>query len=258
MIQHQNRNHQSKGNNLSEGLRHSDLKDTIDSHFTVDQYESKMGDDKNIIVLRLRAVDKEPATDLMEFIERGFDFVLDSDISSGEEKDGKYSIFVELERNESAPRNIDNLIKSISQLCAINEWKFRWWKDTEGHPFTEEEFAKVVPLNPAEYESKVKKDDNTEVADFFDQGAIDSVGLSEGVITFTRPYASPLTAKFIAIGEYNELKNVLRGAIQLDESSRGQVLYLNKYLGNYDINKIEGQFLIRNGKRAVILQKDRW
>ena len=28
--------------------------------------------------------------------------------------------------------------------------------------------------------------------------------------------------------------------------------------GNYDINKIEGHFLIRNGDKAVILQKSIW
>jgi hypothetical protein len=67
-----------------------------------------------------------------------------------------------------------------------------------------------------------------------------------------------LTAKIIAVGEYNTLKDALKGALQLDESSRGQVLYLNKYLGNYDINKIEDHFLIRNGERAVILAKTSW
>jgi hypothetical protein len=36
------------------------------------------------------------------------------------------------------------------------------------------------------------------------------------------------------------------------------MLYLNKYLGNYDINKIEDHFLIRNGERAVILAKTSW
>ena len=35
-------------------------------------------------------------------------------------------------------------------------------------------------------------------------------------------------------------------------------MYLNKYLGNYDINKIENHFLIRNGDRAIILSKEIW
>jgi hypothetical protein len=254
-----NQNPQSKASNLTEGLRRGDLKDMVMGTFTVDQYQSKMGLDKNIIVLRFRAADKEPAIDLMEFIERSYDFVLDSDKSSGEEKDGNYSVFVELERTDEAPKQIKRLLSDISQLCAIKDWRFRWYKDASGHFFDEELFGDIVPLTPEEYESRVRSSDISEIAEFFNQGAIDSVIIDENnVITFNRPYAEPLKAKFIAFGEYNHLKNALNGGIQLDESSRSQVMYLNKYLGNYDINKIEGHFLIRNGTEAVIVAKENW
>jgi hypothetical protein len=242
-----------------EGLRRSDLKDMVDNHFTIDQFQSKMGDDKNTIVLRFRAVDKEPATDLMEFIEKGYDFVLDADVSSGEERDGQYSIFVELERTPKAPGEIKDLLNGLTQLCDCADWRFRWYKDSEGYDFSEEEIKKCVPLTPEEYEAKVHAEDTGEVADFFDQGSVDEIEMDESRnITFTKLYSESLTAKLIAIGDYNVLKEALQGALQLDESSRSQMLYLNKYLGNYDINKIEGHFLIRNGDRAVILQKSTW
>jgi hypothetical protein len=251
--------HQSKDNNLTEGLHHADLKDCIDNLFTIDQFQSKMGNDEDIITLRFRAVDKEPAIDLMEFIERGYNFVLDADVSSGEERDGQYSIFVELERTTKAPKQIKDLLNGISQLCDCTDWRFRWYRDVGGYDFSVKNIEKCVPLSPQEYQNSIEGQESGEVTDFFDQGAIDSVEMDEGKnITFTKSYADPLTAKFIAIGEYNTLKNALRGALQLDESSRGQVLYLNKYLGNYDINKIEGHFLIRNGDRAVILAKTTW
>lgn len=242
-----------------EGLRRADLKDMVDNLFTVDQFKSKMGDDKNTIVLRFRAANKEPAIDLMEFVERGFNFVLDADVSSGEERDGFYSIFVELERTTHAPAQIKELINGISQLCDCTKWRFRWYKDIGGHDFSEEAIEKNVPLTPEEYARSIEGEDAGEIAEFFDQGAIDSIEVDEDKnITFTKPFAGPLTAKVIAIGEYNTLKDALRGALQLDESSRGQVTFLNKYLGNYDINKIENHFLIRNGERAVILAKTTW
>jgi hypothetical protein len=235
--------HQSKDSKVMEGLRRADLKDMVDNLFTVDQFKSKMGDDKDIVTLRFRAANKEPAIDLMEFIERGFDFVLDADMSSGEERDGYYSIFVELERTKHAPSQIKELINGISQLCDCTTWRFRWYKDVGGHDFSEEAIRDVVPLDPEEYAKSIEGEDAGEIAEFFDQGAIDSIEVDEDKnITFTKPFAGPLTAKFIAIGEYNTLKNALRGALQLDESSRGQVTYLNKYLGNYDINKIENHF----------------
>lgn len=251
--------HQSKDNNLTEGLRSGDLTHTVDHLFTVDQFQSKMGNDKDIMVLRFRASGKEPASDLMEFIEKGYNFVLDADISSGEEKDGYYSVFVELERTKNAGNEIKDLLSGISQLCEITEWRFRWYKDIAGHDFSEADFAAAVPLTPTDYENAVKGQEATEVEDFFDQGALESVKVDNNKnITFKKPFAEPLTAKVIAIGEYNTLKNALRGALQLDESSRSQVLYLNKYIGNYDINKIENHFLVRKGDRAVILSKSSW
>lgn len=245
--------------NLKEGLRRADLKHAVDHLFTIDQFQSKMGDDKNIITLRFRAVDKEPAIDLMEFIERGYEFVLDADVSSGEEKDGNYSVFVELERNEDAPKNIKDLLRGLSQLCDIDTWRFRWYKDIGGHDFDEDAIREFVPLSPEEYANSIEGEEAGEVAEFFDQGALESITVdNEKNITFNKTYSGSLTAKLIAIGEYNTLKQALRGALQLDESSRGQITYLNKYLGNYDINKIENHFLIRNGERAVILAKNTW
>jgi hypothetical protein len=61
--------------NLNEGLRSGDLESYVSELFTVDQYRSKMGEDKDVIVLGFRVREKNPAIDMMEFIERGYDFI---------------------------------------------------------------------------------------------------------------------------------------------------------------------------------------
>lgn len=243
---------------MNEGLRAGDLDNLIYPMFTVDQYQSKMGNDKDVMVLRFRAKGKEPAIDLMEFIEKGFEFILDADMSSGEEKDGEYSVFVELERDADAPKNIKSLLDAVQKLCGCTTWKFRWYKDSTGHEFDIESFAEFVPCSAEDYDSMLDQSTSDEVSEFFDQGAIDDITVEGQNITFTKPYAEPLKARLIALGEYDVLKHVLQGGLQLDESSRNQVMYLNKFLGNYDINKIENHFLIRNGKKAVILSKNTW
>ena len=40
-----------------------------------------MGDDKNIVVLSLRQEQKNPANDLMNFLEKVIPFVLDADVT---------------------------------------------------------------------------------------------------------------------------------------------------------------------------------
>jgi hypothetical protein len=250
---------QSKGSKIFEGLRHSDLSDAIDHVFTVDQYQSKMGKDENTIVLRFRANGKEPAIDLMEFIEKGYSFILDADMSAGEESDGSYSVFVEVERSPDAPNEILELLNGISRLTDVRKWRFRWYKDSIGKEFNIDNFSSSIPLTPEDYQKLVGDQDSVEISEFFNKGAVDAVfENSKNTITFHRPFSTPLTVKLIALGEYNLLKNVLAGGIQLDESSQNQVLYLNKFLGNYEIHKIEEHFLIRNDERAVIIQKTDW
>ena len=80
------------------GLHTGDLNHLVYDVFEIDSYKSKMGDDKNIVVMSLSAKTKESANDLMNFLEKGYSFILDADVTSGEQADGTYKVFVELEK----------------------------------------------------------------------------------------------------------------------------------------------------------------
>jgi hypothetical protein len=248
--------HQPK---LFEGLRAKDLKNQVDQIFTIDQYKSKMGEDRDIVVVGFRVVDKYPAIDLMEFIEKGYTFILDADMSTGEERDGKYQVFVEFERTSKFGNQLKDILEGVGQLCDCYDWKFRYHKTIESLSFSVEAINEHVPTTPQDYESKLLEMKGTSVKEFFNQGPIDDVLLDEhGTITFVKPFSESLKAKLISIGLYENLKDQIPGAIQLDETSRTQTLYLEKYLGNYEIHKIDNKFLIKNGNRAVIIQKEVW
>ena len=72
------------------GLRQSDLEFTVDPVFEIDSYKSKMGDDEDIVVLSFSVNGEQPAKDLVNFVETGYNFVLDADKTSGEQADKKY------------------------------------------------------------------------------------------------------------------------------------------------------------------------
>ncbi len=244
---------------LFEGLRSKDLKDLVDPVFTVDQFKSKMGEDKDVVVVGFKVNDKYPAIDLMEFIEKGYNFILDADMSTGEERDGKYQVFVEFERTTKLPQQIKDLLSGVSQLCDCYDWRFRYHRAIASEPASVQTLAEQIPLTPQEYEEKILEFKTQDVEEFFDQGAIDDIILdNDNNLTFVKPFSENLTAQLVDIGDYEDLKDQLPGAIQLDESSRTQTLYLEKYLGNYEIHKIDNRFLIRNKDKAVIIAKNRW
>jgi hypothetical protein len=227
--------------------------------FTIDQFKSKMGDDKDVVVVAFKVKEKLPATDLMEFIERGYQAALDADMSTGEERGGEYSVFVELERNDSVPKEILEMLDGVSKLCQCEEWSFRYFRDANLYDATEENLAKCIPLSVEDYANKVLSLKQQKVSEFFDQGAIENITVDQdNNLSISKPYAETLNLKLLGIGEYNSLKDLIPGGLQLDESSRGQSLYLEKYLGNYEIYKIDDKFLIKNGEQAIIVQKDNW
>jgi hypothetical protein len=215
--------------NLSEGLRSGDLTNYVSEVFSVDRYSSKMGEDQDIVVLGFRVKEKAPAVDLMEFIEKGYPFILDADISTGEENDGQYQVFAEIQRTPEIKSQLRELLNGIGQLCNCYEWRFRYQKSSSSVEFTEENVMEHIPA---------LESDNT--------------------LIFSKPYSGPIAAKLVSMGEYDAVEKLVPGRLSLDESSQSQCLFLTKYLGNYEINKIGNKFLIRNGDRGMIIEKDRW
>ena len=245
-------------NKLNEGLRSGDLKEFVNDTFTVDQYKSKMGEDRDVVVIGFTVREKHPAMDLVEFIEKGYLFILDADMSAGEERDGNYQVFVEIERTPRLAGQLKHMFEGISQLCDMYDWQFRYQKTNTPVEFTVEAINETVPMTPEEYENKIMEFKETDVQEFFDQGVVDVDLAEDNTLTFSKPFAGDVTAKFVSIGDYDDVKETVPGALALDESSHGEVTFLNKYLGNYDINKIGDKFLIRNGTRAVVIAKGRW
>jgi hypothetical protein len=244
--------------NLSEGLRSGDLVDYVSETFGVDRYKSKMGEDRDIVVLSFRVREKYPAIDLMEFIEKGYDFILDADVSAGEENDGQYQVFVELQRTPEIKDQLKELLGGVGQLCGCKEWRFRYQKSANSLEFNEETVTEAIPLTKEAYDQKILEIKERDIKEFFDQGDT-NISLDENNnIIFKRQYAGDIRAKFLAIGDYDLVKDTIPGKLSLDESSQSQVLFLTKYLGKYDIDKIENKFLIRNGNRAIVIEKDRW
>jgi hypothetical protein len=243
---------------LAEGLRSGDLKDYVNDIFTIDQYKSKMGEDRDIVVLGFRVKEKYPAMDLVEFIEKGYKFILDADMSAGEEHDGQYQVFVEMERTPNIPGQMRELLNGVGQLCGCYDWRFRYQKAKTSVAFDEQSIMENIPMSPEDYDQKITEIKNLDVQEFFDQGVVEVALESDNTMTFSKPYSGDVTAKFLSIGNYEDVKNTLPGALNLDESSMSQTAFLNKYIGNYDINKIGNKFLIRNGSKAVVIEKDRW
>jgi len=158
-------NKKMSNNQLFEGLEHGDLRRLVTPRLHIDEFESKMGADEDIIVLSFKVAGKEPAYNLMNFIERGYEWVLDADVSAGELDDGEYLVFVEVERDSAAVKNIYQLVEDILNLTgqAISDWQFQYRKIPKLHSVDETTIANVVPTSAAAYLRKFPKEEPEEI-----------------------------------------------------------------------------------------------
>lgn len=237
---------------LNEGLRSNDLEGFVTPTFLIDTYKSKMGEDRDVAVLSFRVADRLPALDLMEFIERGFGFVLDADISSGEESDGKYSVFVEIERSKDLPKNINQIIEGISKLTGINDWRFRYHKATNSKEYNIETLSENIPSTPESYDNFLGEIKTAMVKDFFSDVMYDDVTLNENIITLYRPFSDGIKFELKQFGDYKDISNKIE--IKLDEQSSAEVMYLNKLFMNYDVIKVGDTFMIKKEDQAMLVK----
>jgi len=107
-------------------LRPGDLEHLILPNVSVDEFEPKSGQPDNVVVVGFFAEDQEPANDLASFIERGSHDILDTEVSPAPDEEGRYLIFVEMNRDESMFDNTTKILKDIGKLTKVDEWEIKF------------------------------------------------------------------------------------------------------------------------------------
>lgn len=141
---------------IFEGLEKNDLKRLVHTEMHIDEFKSKLGRDEDVVVISFKVNSKEPAMDLVNFIEKGYSWVIDADVSAGEMDDGDYIVFVEGERNKEIPANIVGMMSDIVQLTdqKLEDWRVRYYQDTKDHDLTIDVLNKLIPQTAGEYDKR--------------------------------------------------------------------------------------------------------
>lgn len=140
-------------NNINEGLEQNDLKRLIHPELHIDEYKSKMGKDEDVVVLSFKVNGREPAEDLVNFVEKGYEWVLDADVSSGETDDGDYLVFVEVDRQPEVAENIISMLQDIMNLTdqKLTDWSLQVRSNPSKLELTLDNIKNHVPLTTSSY-----------------------------------------------------------------------------------------------------------
>jgi hypothetical protein len=235
------------------GLRNGDLKDMVYNILEIDSYKSKMGDDKDIVTLSFSVNDSAAAKDLMEFIEKGYSFVLDADYTKGEQSDGTYKVFVELERNSKVHEEIVELMDGVGKLSQTEDFKFRYYKNWKSKDLSLEALQEVVPIDPENYGITVTETNMDNYKNFFNRSFVESIDMWDDVLTISKKWADPVKFNFVDFGDTQKTLDSITES--LDVNGFAEVIYLSKYIGDYNITKYGKKITLENAGKTLVLTR---
>ena len=228
------------------GLRAGDLEDLVSNTISIDEFESKIDNEKAIVVA-FKVADKEPAQDLSRFIEKSAVDLLDTEVSPAPDTDGKFVVFVEYSRNEKFPGEFITTVKSLKNLTniGIDDFKFTVYKHSGTHNITEENLIEKVNLNS----------DNAKVVEqFFKDSVADAIILDENIVTLNK-FNSSISFKIVDVNKTNILfdKYKLNGIpFKLNEEAKQVSRDMLNILGSsYSANLIKGYVLLSKSNSNI-------
>lgn len=234
-------------------LKAGDLRNLIDEVFEIDSYRSKMGDDKNIVTLSFSVKDKQPAEDLANFLEKGYNFILDADATPGEQSDGKYKVFVELQRERNVGSNICEILDGVTKISEMPNLKFRYYKDFQSKDANLQEIENIVPTDPDNYTQIATESNMRNFKNFFNKSYVDEIIMEGDIFTIRKKYADPVQFRYIDFGPTQQTLDNINESFNANEFA--EIIFLSKYIGDYNITKYGHKLTFENSGFTLVAER---
>ncbi|MDS1552131.1 hypothetical protein QPL51_03645 [Escherichia coli] len=218
-----------------QGLRPQVLKDLIHPIISVDEYTPKI-EDSNIVIMFQVLNNFDAAYDLSSFIEKSPIHVVDTEAAETPNLDGRYQVYVEMERNAEFPEKLLRLIKTIENICPDPGWKIQLYGVNDPIDVDFEEIQQRIDLGIP-----------SSISEFLDYAGV-SVIKEGNMLTLKTAYGKLHYSTGSGFVSETYVKKLLKNDTQLDTSR------LSSILGeSYTVLRSGDQYVIgRNGKYLVL------
>ena len=102
---------------------------------------------------------------------------------------------------------------------------------------------------------RIKENRLNNFSNFFNRSYIESIDVDSNDIVFQRKFAEPLRMRIQSFGEKSAIYQSAPGKVMLESKDIAEVMFLTKFIGNYNINKIGDSFIFENSNWAVALKR---
>ena len=241
---------------VNEGLKAGDLEGVISNRFSIDQYKSKMGEDKNIMVLTFTVDGQAPAKDLERFAETGYRSVLDADATPGSMEDGKHKVFIEFARRPEVVSEIMAFLDDLKKLTNIEEFEYTYHKGENPTMVSAGTMSETIPTTPEDYEQRVNEMKVSEARSFFDKYDMMECKILENTMSVKKTGAGhELKFEIHKFGPTQDIMKEVK-SFKIDMDSIAECTHLTKYFGPYNITKTnENKFIFTNSDKSALVSR---
>lgn len=148
---------------LNESLKYLDMEDQVFPLLGIDQYKSTIGDDSDFITINFTVKSAAVAEDLVTWLEYGYEWIVDAETSPGEVENGKFLVFIDVDRRTRVPERVMEMLDDLNTLTGIDgkDWKLKIGDAV--YPASEKTMKQLLVLSPHEYKEEHKDDEEADL-----------------------------------------------------------------------------------------------
>jgi len=144
-------------------VKYGEMINLVKETISIDQYKPKIGEANETVVVAFEVMQEGAASDLSNLIETDVVESLDVDVSQGPNENGNYLVFVEFTRDKNLHKNIMEIMKAVSNVTEITEWKYDYYKGDSSKELNEQNLSETILDNPKTYVLKYSEQSNEDL-----------------------------------------------------------------------------------------------
>lgn len=140
------------------GLKHRDLENTVLSRLSIDEYQSKTGENADVVVVGFRVMGQAAGKDLYSFLNSSTVEVRDVEVSPNPDLDNYYMVFIEIDRKPGCLNDIHALLQDVEHVSGPLKWHASTHLTDDQLDVYSNEFKKYFIQKPSDYRSRTEYD----------------------------------------------------------------------------------------------------
>ena len=142
-------------------VKYGEMINLVNETISIDQYKPKIGEANETVVVAFEVMQEGAASDLSNLIETDVVESLDVDVSQGPNSSGNYLVFVEFARDKNLHSNIMEIMKVVTNVTEITEWKYDYYKGDSSKELNEQNLSETILDNQEQYVLKYSQANET-------------------------------------------------------------------------------------------------